>query len=87
MLDQRLIQFEFRRAQPEDDRIYVELDPENQEKARVWSLAIENDIDKRLDYESFRKEGDEWRWIPKTHYIWHVTPDHPDVKQAVRQKQ
>ena len=85
VLDQRLIQFEFRRAQPEDDRIYVNYDPKHLTRARVWSLSAESQIDKRLDYESFRREGEEWRWIPKTHYIWHVTPDDPDLKQVVDQ--
>lgn len=40
--------------------------------SKVWKLKKENKKDsRRIGFELFIKEGEEWKWIPKKEYIWY----------------
>lgn len=39
-----------------------------EDKAKVWSVTREG---RRASFELFIKEGSEWKWLPRSEYIWY----------------
>ena len=48
-------------------------------KCKVWDLtdARKREDRKRVDFETFVKEGNEWKWLPKPKYFWYPTKTEP----------